>query len=274
MKVVKTILKVLLGILAFVVLVVLALPLWIGPVVTGAANSIVPKKAKTDFNLNEFALNPYSGTAHVGDMKLANPEGFSKENCVELGDVNVKLDMSTVLSKKIRIEKVELNGLTIVIEKNGKNFEVLAANFSESDDESAKDESKSAEETKDTSAKEENAGVQIDRLILKNVTVKYAKIPFPIPTLELTDIGADSPEGATWTEVCVHVYTALMKSVGAVGDLGKELFKTGKDSTGKAIDATKDTVKSIEGAVDAAEETFKSFKDVFKKARKESKKNK
>ena len=72
MKAIKVIGKILLWTLAVVVVLLLALPLWIGPVVKGVANSVVPGITGTDFHLGEFGLNPYTGTLHVGDMQLAS----------------------------------------------------------------------------------------------------------------------------------------------------------------------------------------------------------
>ena len=53
--------KTLLWTAAVFVAALLILPLWIGPVVKGAANSIVPGIVKTDFTLGEFGFNPYTG---------------------------------------------------------------------------------------------------------------------------------------------------------------------------------------------------------------------
>ena len=67
-KKLKLVGKILLWALAGVVVLLLALPLWIGPVVKCVANSVVPGITGTDFHLGEFGLNPYTGTLHVGDM--------------------------------------------------------------------------------------------------------------------------------------------------------------------------------------------------------------
>ncbi len=317
-KILKVALKVILWTLAVVFVLLLLLPLWVGPVVTGVANSIVPDKVGTDFRLGEFCLNPYVGSVHVGDMQLANPAGFTRGNCVELGDLNVKIDMSSVLSKKIRIENVELNGLYVVIEKNGKNFKALAPADAQGEasadvtidaakDDGVKEEPVAEDAVSAEESSEEGPRVQIDRLVLKNVRVKYGMILVPIPTIVLTNIGADDPEGMVWEDVWLQVSAAVMKSLGAIGDLGKELFKSGKDAATQTIDATaiaatnvtaqalqvttdaaektaNAAVKAIEAtlgtatgateatldaAADAAEKTFKSFKDVFKKAKKD-----
>ena len=79
MKFVKTAVKALLWTAAVLAVLVLALPLWIGPVACCAANFAVPKVTKTGFRLGAFGLNPYSGRLHVGDMQLQNPPRFFEE---------------------------------------------------------------------------------------------------------------------------------------------------------------------------------------------------
>ena len=58
MKVVKFLLKAILWIVVIVIVALLALPLWFGPVVKGVANSVVPGIVKTDFHLAHLSLNP------------------------------------------------------------------------------------------------------------------------------------------------------------------------------------------------------------------------
>ena len=127
-KTLKSIVKALFGLVLFLLVLVLALPLWIGPVVTTVANKVVPGKIGTDFNLSEFGFNQYSGKVHVGGLTIANPEGFSKENCVDLADLNVNVAMTTLLSDMIHVEEVVLDGLVVSTTPVASNFKKIAAN--------------------------------------------------------------------------------------------------------------------------------------------------
>ncbi len=263
MKILKKIGKALLWTLVALLVLLLALPLWIGPAVKGVANSVVPGKVGADFRLNEFALNPYCGKLHVGAMTLANPPGFRKENCVELGAFDVKVDVSTVMSKKIRIENAELDGLLVVVASNGKNFRQIARNASgpEAPAEASPAVDVAADPAPETAASESPAGeetrVQIDRFVARNIVVKFGMIPVPVPTIELTGIGADRPEGASWTEVGLLVCASVMKSVGAISDFGRELLNSGADAAARTVDATADaamnaTTQTVHAATVAA----------------------
>ena len=117
MKVIKVIGKILLWALVVVVVLLLALPLWIGPVAKGVANAVVPCITGTDFHLGEFGLNPYTGTLHVGDMQLANPTNFSDKNAVDLKSLDVDFAMTSLaFGKKYRVEFVEVDGVFVDID--------------------------------------------------------------------------------------------------------------------------------------------------------------
>ena len=226
MKVVKFIFKAILWIVVLVVIALLALPLWIGPVVKGVANSVVPGITGTGFNLGEFGLNPYVGTLHVGDMQLANPTNFSEKNAVALDKFDADLAVTSLFGgKKICIESVDLDGLVVYTDPKMANFRQIAANAAgepEEKSEAAKlaEENAPAEEPKAEEAKpaeeaKEGKGLQIDRITIKNVTVKYGIVPFKIPMdIEITDIGKDSEEGASIQEVIQLVWQKILAAGG------------------------------------------------------------
>ncbi len=278
MKVIKFIFKAILWIVVLVVIALLALPLWIGPVVKGVANSVVPGITGTGFNLGEFGLNPYVGTLHVGDMQLANPTNFSEKNAVALDKFDADLAVTSLFGgKKICIESVDLDGLVVYTDPKMANFRQIAANAAgepEEKSEAAKlaEENAPAEEPKAEEAKpaeeaKEGKGLQIDRITIKNVTVKYGIVPFKIPMdIEITDIGKDSEEGASIQEVIQLVWQKILAAGGAVGgaigDLGKGALDIGAGAVGSALDAV--GAGDTEGAKDALKDAQKEIKDAVK----------
>ena len=285
MKVIKFIFKAILWIVVLVVIALLALPLWIGPVVKGVANSVVPGITGTGFNLGEFGLNPYVGTLHVGDMQLANPTNFSEKNAVALDKFDADLAVTSLFGgKKICIESVDLDGLVVYTDPKMANFRQIAANAAgepEEKSEAAKlaEENAPAEEPKAEEAKpaeeaKEGKGLQIDRITIKNVTVKYGIVPFKIPMdIEITDIGKDSEEGASIQEVVKLVWQKILAAGGAVGgtlgdlgkgalDVGKGALDIGAGAVGSALDAV--GAGDTEGAKDALKDAQKEIKDAVK----------
>ena len=284
MKAIKVIGKILLWTLAVIVVLLLSLPIWIGPVVKGVANAVVPGITGTDFHLGEFGLNPYTGTLHVGDMQLANPTNFSEKNAVDLKAFDVDFAMTSLFfGKKYRVEFVEVNGVFVHVDvPKAANFLQIAENATGGGDddeaeaqtvdvkapEAQQTEAQQAESTKaepEQQEEKESKGVQIDRITLKDVTVKYG-LPVKIPMdLELDGIGADSEYGAAFMDVWIAVRDKVMSVVtsvgGAVGDLGKSAAGALKDAGGATVDALKDAHGA---ATDALKDAGKGIKNLFK----------
>ena len=295
-KKLKLVAKILLWALAGVVVLLLALPLWIGPVVKGVANAVVPGITGTDFHLGEFGLNPYTGTLHVGDMQLANPTNFSEKNAVDLKAFDVDFAMTSLLfGKKYRVEFVEVNGVFVHVDApKADNFLQIAENATGGKDEpeaeaqegeqpKVEPEAPKAEETAESAEPEkaeekESKGVQIDRITLKDVTIKYG-LPVKIPMdIELTGIGAESDYGASFAEVWDAVFTKVKSALtavgGAIGDLGKGAANAIMDAGSAAADSLKDaggaaadTLKDAGGAAaDAIKDVGGAATDTLKDA--------
>ena len=120
--------------------------------------------------------------------------------------------------------------------------------------------------------------MQIDRITLKDVTVKYG-LPVKIPMdLELDGIGADSEYGAAFMDVWIAVKDKVLSAAnsvgGALGDLGKGAANALKDASGAAADALKDasgaatdTLKDAGGATaDALKSAGGAATDALKSA--------
>ena len=286
MKAIKVIGKILLWTLAVVVVLLLALPLWIGPVVKGVANTVAPRITGTDFHLGEFGLNPYTGTLHVGDMQLANPTNFSEKNAVDLKAFDVDFAMTSLFfGKKYRVEFVEVNGIVVHSDfPKGDNFMQILENVTggnaepeveakegeqqpDVEPEAPKSEGTAESAESEQVEEKESKGVQIDRITLKDVTIKYG-LPVNIPMdIELTGIGAESENGASFEEVWDAVFTkvkSVLTSVGgALGDLGKGAADVLKDAGGAAAGALKDASGA---ATDALKDAGSAATDALKDA--------
>lgn len=273
-KLLKAIVVIVLSIVVLTVVALLALPLWIGPVVKGVANVAVPQITGTGFNLGEFGLNPYVGTLHVGDMQLANPTNFSEKNAVSLDKFDADLAVTSLFGgKKVRIESVDLDGLVVYSDTTASNFRQIAANAAGEPEEKSEvaklaEENAPAEEPKAEEAKpateEHGKGLQIDRITIKNVTVKYGLVPLKIPVdIEINDIGKETEEGASIQEVIQLVWQKILAAAGAVGgtlgDLGKGAVDLGAGAVGAALDAVKSG--DNDGAKEALKDAGKSLKE-------------
>ncbi len=263
MKTAKKILKVLSWVLLGLVVIILLLPLWIGPVACGVANSVTPGITKTDFHLGHFRLNPYSGHVEVGDMQLANPTNFSEKNAVDLGLVTVDLSVLSLATDVIHVKDITVNGLKVYLDApDVENFKQIAENASgdkKEPESAAVEEPAVAEEpaaVEEEEASTNETRVVIDCIALKNITIQYGMLPIPIPDFEIHDIGRDAEtgeaQGATWQEAWLHILEQISSQ--AEG-LGKGLFKFGKNGALVISDAATTAASAgLSSLTDASEE--------------------
>lgn len=284
MKVVKFLMKTILWIVAVVLVVILTIPLWISPVVCGVANKVAPGITKTDFHLGTFKLNPYTGRLVVGDLQLGNPTNFSEKNAVDLAQLEVKVDMASLFGKKIRVELVDIGALQVYaafpkadnflqIAKNAQGEEKAKSEGEVNVEEQAKAEAEKAKAEVEGEVaqgeKKQGKGLQIDKLNIHDVTIKYGIAPVPFG-ITLTGIGADKEEGASLMEVFTEVENAVMKAltgaVGALGDLGKGVLDMGGKGLKNVGDGSASAVsESATKATKAAGEAAGKAVDALKK---------
>ena len=261
MKVVKIILGAVVAIVALVLVLVLALPLWIGPVACGVANAVAPKITGTTFTLGEFGLNPYSGVLTVGAMELGNPPKFEEKTAVKLDHLKVDVGMTTLCGKVIHVEEVTLDGLYVYASGlTAENFQMIAANAQgEKKAEEKKPEEKKAEEKSGEGKK-----VCIDRLTLKNIKVKIGVMPaMPVPTIELTDLGkpseANKEGGVTFAELWQTILEKVMAATGSLGDGLKALGNLTGDGAKALTNAVGDGAKALNNVAGDGAKAISNF---------------
>ncbi len=251
-KTFKTIVRVILWLIALVAVALLTLPLWVGPVARTAANKIVPKYTGTYFNLGAFGLNYYAGRLHVGNVQLDNPAGYKPSKALTLGNLDVDVDMSTVLSETIVIRDVLVKDVFISItsEDGTNNFAAIAA-YATKDVEPNEEEE---EEDEEAASAESERKVVIDRIRLEGVTVQYEMVPIPLPTITLTDIGRES-NGIEFEDAWAAIWDAIQKSATTVGggliNLGTSVITGGTNVIGAGVEgaaAAVDAATTVLGA--------------------------
>ena len=174
------------GLLIFVILALLTLPLWINPVGTTVANAVVPKLTDTAFNLERINLNPYTGKLLVSGVKLANPEGYAEKDAFSLGSLSVDIEVSSLLSSTIHVRDVTVDApfASYVFDAAGSNniYRIIATVNEKLGPKEKKE--KEPSETK----------VVIDKVTVKNVRAVVNTGVFELESLTVADFGkADAP---------------------------------------------------------------------------------
>lgn len=254
MKALKIIGKILLWIVILAVLLVLTLPLWLGPVVKPIANTAVPKMTKTSFNLGHLYLNPYTGRFELGDMRLGNPVGYDEPTAVSVDNLVVDVAMTTLGDKYVHVEEVTVDGVFVSLVNGGANNvdnmtqiqyniaggkEKYEAKKAKAEAEKEQAEAQKQEEPEEQAEEDSGEGkkVVIDVLTLSNIKVKYGMLTIPVPSITLKDLGKES-DGLTLGELGETIWEAILNAALAVGDGAKALgglLKTGAGALGEGV---------------------------------------
>ena len=197
----------------------------VGPRITG-----VPMEIKT------VLFNPFSGTLTIKDFILGNPKGYSSPYALKLSHLHVDVGMTTLFSKKLLVERVEVKGVELNYETS-----VLSNNI--------KDIQQNVERVAGKVEKAEKKGdapgkpLQVDYLELRGITawviVKGSKVvqaPLPVAPIVMTNLGTGE-EGVSSVmvvnDVLVSMLTSVTRLIGADAAFKSfgDLFtgKSGKD---------------------------------------------
>ena len=271
MKAIKILIKAVVVLVALVVVALLALPLWFGPVAKTAANAAVPGIVKTDFHLGHLHLNPYTARFELGDLQLSNPQGYSEKYAVTLGDIIFDAEMLSLATDVIHVEEITVKDVFVSVvsggENNVGNFKQIQYNVAGGKEkyeqaeaekqEKAKLEELQAKETAQEKREPEPQVAEekpakkiiIDKLHISGLKMQLGFMPISIPvTIELADIGRKSG-GATFVEAGQQIWEGILKSAGIAGDQLKVLGNLTGDA---AKQATAALGKATEGATKAA----------------------
>jgi hypothetical protein len=183
-RIIKGLLWFLGGLLVFVVVALLTLPLWINPVGTSLAGAIVPFFTGTAFNLERINLNPYTGKLFISGVKLANPEGYAEKEAFTLGSLSVDVEVSSLLSDTIHVRDITIDSpfASYVFDAAGSNnFDRIIAAVNKRLGPKKKE--KEPSETK----------VVLDKVTVKNVRAVVGLGVFELASHTLADFGKDTP---------------------------------------------------------------------------------
>lgn len=265
-QVLAIVLKTVLVLAGLVVFLLVTHPLWIGPVAKGVAESKVPELTGTPFTLKGLHADLYAGALRLENATLFNPAGFDEPRAFELDRFSVDVDMASVLSDVVVVRDVTVDGLFVAfIGRDGtNNFEMIAAHAARAGEggEKAAKKAEKAPTRADGTAAEDPGGeagkkVVIDRLTLRNLTVRWMGVTIPVPTIVVRGIGRESG-GVTWSvageEILVAVMRQLQTVSGGLLNFGAFLAETGTLTVSNSVREVSAALRTGAGEVAAATE--------------------
>lgn len=220
------------GIVLGVIIVLLAVALLTLPfTVKAGIQHVGPMITGVPMEIQSFSLNPFQGTVTIKNLIVGNPKGYSTPYAVKLDHLHVDLAMTTVLAKKLLIERIEVKGVELNYETS-----LLNNNIQEIQDHVNKlaGEPSDAKAESKSDSKAAAKPLQIDYLELRDITAwvimkgTKAQAPLMVAPIVMTRLGTGE-NGVTSAmvinDVLVSMITGVTRLIGAdaafkaVGDL-------------------------------------------------------
>lgn len=227
------------SIFAFLLVLILTHPLWVGSVASCVAESAVTVMAKSDFTIDGLDVNLFTGKVRVQGVALKSPDDAKKNDAVKIRSIDVSFETMSMVSDVQHINEIIIDDLHIYGDVTFSNLRTIADNI----------EAYLAAHPKDPDEKESK--LIIDRVVIKNLKFTYGVMPISIPfDIVITDIGKES-EGASGEDVVdIIVGKVCQAAEGTNKMLGKALRLAieGGSMVAEGVDAVKDVGgKAVDG---------------------------
>lgn len=96
---------------------------------------------KTEVEVDDIDISIFGGSANMDGFIIYNPEGFSDEAAISLKEIEIELDIQSLLSETIIVKRIHVKNPEIFFEQTGSkiNLRELSSNISAgSEDDSEK----------------------------------------------------------------------------------------------------------------------------------------
>jgi hypothetical protein len=224
-----------------------------------------PQVTQTDVTLEDVNISILSGSGSLKNLNIGNPEGYKSENIFALGEIDVNVEIGSLLSDKIIIEHIIIRKPEISYEKTlmSSNVKKLMKNIEEFTGPKTEPATPEEPEPQEPSSKQ----VVVKKLLIEGGSIYVGAMGVgqvvPLPTIEMTDIG-ESGDTMTPVEVFDLILSKILTSIGPAianaGDILKEQGQAALDS------ATEEASESLgEAAGDAANKVSEGIKGLFGK---------
>lgn len=210
-----------------VVIAVVVIASQAGSLIKNGVETYGPDITGTRVTVSGVNVSLLSGNASINNLVVGNPKGFKSSEAFRVGEVSVKLDIRSLFSEQIRIEKILIDGAELTYEQVNKtsNIDVLKRNV---------EKNTGGASSGDSDAGEGSASavqLVIDDLYINGTQVnasvavlgKEEQRSATIPDIHLKDLGKGGSDGsvsAIVDEVVRLVTKAATKAV--VDELGKK----------------------------------------------------
>jgi len=253
----KIIVGALIALVVLLVLTVLVVGLFLDKAIKRGVETWGPRLTKVDVRLQSASLSLLSGSGSIKGLMVGNPPGFTTPSAIQVGTASLSLEPRSLLSDKIVVRSIIVQGPEITFETDLKNnnLKKILANVQETTGGGTKEPAKPQEPGQPKEAKPTKK-LQVDDFIISGGRVHVAltglggqSATIPLPDIHLQSLG-QGPEGITPGELAKLVLEAVEKgatqaAAGNVTDIGKAAINFSKDPNQAGSNALNSVSKGL-----------------------------
>lgn len=239
------------GILAILVVTLLVvLTFWGGHVVKHSVNYIGPQVMGVPVTLESARFHPLRGYISLEGLVVGNPEGFRTESLFQMNHLEVDLDMSTLFSDPLIINRILVDSPQITFEMGVRrtNIGTLVDSLEAKEKEMAEEDEKPVEPGR---------GVVIKEFVLADATVRVSatalrrqSVPVTLGTVTLNELGGeDQSLPQILTQVMKALAGTVVNAVAGAGDLLGSGLQSAWSGVGSVGGIAVDGVRAVTGGV-------------------------
>ena len=221
----KKTVKILLGLLAFLILLFVAMELFLDRAILAGFNVAAPEALGVPATLENANLSLLRGQVALRGLHIGNPQGFKTDGLLDLGFISVRLDNASLLTDTIVINEIAIEDLVVTYEKGLLNSNLGTLIDSLSSGDGAADAPMEPEAQEDQAKGDKPAKkVVIEKLTITGSRMNFSitgaaaltgggTLPLPLPPITLTDLGREK-EGITVVEAIQRIMGAIAGAAG------------------------------------------------------------
>jgi len=228
----KRVVKLILIPVAIIILLAIVLTFTIDQIIQSTIESTGSEILQTRLSVDNVSISLFNGTGTIEGLTIANPEDFESGEAITITSIEMKIDLSTILSNTVVVDQIKIQQLDVnyYLKPTGSNLGELLNNL----------ENYSADATDET---ESSMIIELFVMEESSVTVdtqfeELQTIRVNLPYVEQEGIGRG--ENQNITEV---IQTILKIMISRVADVAFEAVKN--EGADKLLDKAGDAIKNL-----------------------------
>jgi uncharacterized protein involved in outer membrane biogenesis len=255
----KIIVRLLIALVVVVILAVVAVGLFLDGAIKKGVETFGPRLTKVDIKLQSVSLSLLSGSGTVKGLVVGNPEGYRTPSAISVGTATLALVPRSLLSDKIVIKSINVQGPEITYETDLKhnNLSKILANVQEATGGGGQEPAKPTQPGQPKEAKPAKK-LEVDEFVISGArihvsvtTLQGQAATIVLPDIHLPALGT-GPDGITPAELTKLVLEAIEKAAnqaasGAVADIRNGAVYLTKDPGSLRTNAVDAVTKGLGG---------------------------